>query len=149
MLDAYPVGYIRQFSDFRNRSPGGRTSLSGVGRAMPSCFASSRCPRPSRTSSAGGRSDGWGLGLLDAPAAVVTGLRVMTYNILLGGRRGQPVRDVVRAVAPDVLLVNETRNGPFSSAVTVGTSPAAAPAVVSGGRPAGPTCSQSHRHQHE
>ena len=37
----------------------------------------------------------------------MTLLRVMTYNILLGGRRGQPLYDVVRAVAPDVLLVNE------------------------------------------
>ena len=37
----------------------------------------------------------------------MTVLRVMTYNILLGGRRGQPLYDVVRAVAPDVLLVNE------------------------------------------
>ena len=37
----------------------------------------------------------------------MTLVRVMTYNILLGGRRGQPLYDVVRAVAPDVLLVNE------------------------------------------
>jgi endonuclease/exonuclease/phosphatase family metal-dependent hydrolase len=38
----------------------------------------------------------------------MTLLRVLTYNILLGGRRGQPLHDVVRAVAPDVLLVNES-----------------------------------------
>ena len=42
----------------------------------------------------------------------MTKLDVMTYNILLGGRRGQPVRDVVRAVAPDVLLVNECPKTP-------------------------------------
>jgi endonuclease/exonuclease/phosphatase family metal-dependent hydrolase len=40
-------------------------------------------------------------------------LRVMTYNILLGGRRRQPLRDVVRAAAPDVLLVNESPKTPL------------------------------------
>ena len=39
--------------------------------------------------------------------AVAT-LRVMTYNILLGGHRGAPLHDLVRTVAPDVLLVNES-----------------------------------------
>lgn len=37
----------------------------------------------------------------------MTQLKVMTYNILMGGRRGAPLDQVVRAVAPDVLLVNE------------------------------------------
>jgi endonuclease/exonuclease/phosphatase family metal-dependent hydrolase len=43
----------------------------------------------------------------------MTRLRVMTYNILMGGRRGQAVADVVRAVAPDVLLVNECPKQPL------------------------------------
>ena len=43
----------------------------------------------------------------------MTRLRVMTWNILMGGRRGQPVTDVVRAVAPDVLLVNESPKTPL------------------------------------
>jgi endonuclease/exonuclease/phosphatase family metal-dependent hydrolase len=37
----------------------------------------------------------------------------MTYNILRGGRRGQPLHEVVRAVAPDVLLVNESPKRPL------------------------------------
>ena len=40
-------------------------------------------------------------------------LRVMTYNILLGGRRGQALHDVVRAADPDVLLVNECPKTPL------------------------------------
>jgi endonuclease/exonuclease/phosphatase family metal-dependent hydrolase len=36
----------------------------------------------------------------------------MTWNILLGGKRGQPVHDVVHAVEPDVLLVNECPKTP-------------------------------------
>jgi endonuclease/exonuclease/phosphatase family metal-dependent hydrolase len=43
----------------------------------------------------------------------VTLVRVMTYNILLGGRRGQPLYDVLRAVAPEVLLVNESPKRPL------------------------------------
>jgi endonuclease/exonuclease/phosphatase family metal-dependent hydrolase len=43
----------------------------------------------------------------------VTTLGVLTYNILRGGRRGQPVRDVVRAAVPDVLLVNECPKTPL------------------------------------
>jgi endonuclease/exonuclease/phosphatase family metal-dependent hydrolase len=39
-------------------------------------------------------------------------VRVMTYNIWMGGRRGQPLHDVVRAAAVDVLLVNETPKVP-------------------------------------
>ncbi|MGH3444096.1 MAG: endonuclease/exonuclease/phosphatase family protein [Nocardioidaceae bacterium] len=39
--------------------------------------------------------------------------RVMTYNILHGGERGAPVHDVVRAVDPDVLLVQETPKWPL------------------------------------
>jgi endonuclease/exonuclease/phosphatase family metal-dependent hydrolase len=34
-------------------------------------------------------------------------VRVMTYNIYMGGRRGAAVVDVVRRAQPDVLLVNE------------------------------------------
>ena len=44
----------------------------------------------------------------------MTVVRVMTYNILLGGRRGQPLYDVVRDVAPDVLLVNESPKRPVT-----------------------------------
>jgi endonuclease/exonuclease/phosphatase family metal-dependent hydrolase len=43
----------------------------------------------------------------------LTRLRVMTYNILLGGRRGEPLHQVVRSVAPDVLLVNESPKNPL------------------------------------
>ena len=43
----------------------------------------------------------------------MTRLRVMTYNILLGGRRGEPLDRVVRSVAPDVLLVNESPKNPL------------------------------------
>lgn len=42
----------------------------------------------------------------------MTRLRVMTYNILLGGRRGEPLDEVVHAVGPDVLLVNESPKTP-------------------------------------
>jgi endonuclease/exonuclease/phosphatase family metal-dependent hydrolase len=42
-------------------------------------------------------------------------VRVMTYNILLGGRRGAPLHDLVRRVAPDVLLVNESPKRPLLS----------------------------------
>lgn len=37
----------------------------------------------------------------------MTRVRVMTYNIYLGGRRGSALDAVVRQAAPDVLLVNE------------------------------------------
>ncbi len=43
----------------------------------------------------------------------VTHVRVMTYNILRGGRRGQPLDEVVRHAAPDVLLVNECPKTPL------------------------------------
>lgn len=43
----------------------------------------------------------------------MTRLRVMTYNILLGGKRGDPLHEVVRAIAPDVLLVNECPKNPL------------------------------------
>ncbi|NUR06163.1 MAG: hypothetical protein HOQ22_05995 [Nocardioidaceae bacterium] len=43
----------------------------------------------------------------------MTRVRVLTYNILLGGRRGQPLLDVLRMVAPDVLLVNEAPKQPW------------------------------------
>jgi endonuclease/exonuclease/phosphatase family metal-dependent hydrolase len=42
-------------------------------------------------------------------------VRVMTYNILMGGRRGAPLHELVREVAPDVLLVNESPKRPFRS----------------------------------
>jgi endonuclease/exonuclease/phosphatase family metal-dependent hydrolase len=45
----------------------------------------------------------------------VAPVRVMTYNILLGGRRGAPLHELVRSVAPDVLLVNEAPKRPFLS----------------------------------
>ena len=37
----------------------------------------------------------------------------MTYNILMGGRRGAPLHELVREVAPDVLLVNESPKLPI------------------------------------
>ena len=43
----------------------------------------------------------------------MTLLRVMTYNILMGGRRGSALHGVVRAVDPDVLLVNESPKRPL------------------------------------
>ena len=42
-------------------------------------------------------------------------VRVMTYNILLGGLRGAPLHELVRTVAPDVLLVNEAPKRPLLS----------------------------------
>lgn len=38
----------------------------------------------------------------------MTRARVMTYNILMGGRRGRALHEVVRASRPDILLVNES-----------------------------------------
>lgn len=40
-------------------------------------------------------------------------LRIMTYNIWLGGRGGERLAHVVRAAAPDVLLVNEAPKTPL------------------------------------
>jgi endonuclease/exonuclease/phosphatase family metal-dependent hydrolase len=40
-------------------------------------------------------------------------LRVMTYNIFMGGRRGTPLHELVREVSPDVLLVNESPKLPL------------------------------------
>ena len=37
----------------------------------------------------------------------------MTYNILMGGRKGSPLHEVVRGVAPAVLLVNESPKLPI------------------------------------
>ena len=45
----------------------------------------------------------------------MTQLRVMTYNVLMGGRRGAPLDRLVRAVTPDILLVNEAPKTPFVS----------------------------------
>jgi endonuclease/exonuclease/phosphatase family metal-dependent hydrolase len=39
--------------------------------------------------------------------------RVMTYNIFMGGRKGAALHEVVRGVAPDVLLVNESPKTPI------------------------------------
>ena len=44
---------------------------------------------------------------------MTTRIRVVTYNILLGGRRGAPVQQVVRRMDPDVLLVNESPKTPL------------------------------------
>lgn len=43
----------------------------------------------------------------------MTRARVMTYNIRMGGRNGSDLHQVVRAFAPDVLLVNESPKTPF------------------------------------
>lgn len=43
----------------------------------------------------------------------MAGVRVMTYNILRAGQRGVPLHELVRAVAPDVLLVNEAPKRPL------------------------------------
>ena len=40
-------------------------------------------------------------------------VRVMTYNIRLGGRNRPALREVVRAARPDVLLVNESPKAPL------------------------------------
>lgn len=40
-------------------------------------------------------------------------LRVMTYNIWMGGRGGASLGEAVRAASPDVLLVNETPKVPL------------------------------------
>lgn len=40
-------------------------------------------------------------------------VRVMTYNIWMGGRRGSLLDQAVREAAPDVLLVNETPKTPL------------------------------------
>jgi endonuclease/exonuclease/phosphatase family metal-dependent hydrolase len=38
----------------------------------------------------------------------MTQVRMMTYNIFMGGRKGSALHEVVRAVAPDVITANET-----------------------------------------
>lgn len=43
----------------------------------------------------------------------MTRIRVATYNILMGGRRGAVVHDVVRRLDADVLLVNESPKQPL------------------------------------
>lgn len=42
----------------------------------------------------------------------MTPVRVMSYSILSGGRRGPALRAAVRAAAPDVLLLNESPTTP-------------------------------------
>ncbi|MEP7090243.1 MAG: hypothetical protein ABI776_09065 [Nocardioidaceae bacterium] len=44
----------------------------------------------------------------------MTSLRVATYNIRLGGRAHAELRDVVRRMAPDVLLLNESPKSPLT-----------------------------------
>ncbi len=65
-------------------------------------------------------------------------VRVMTYNIYMGGRMGPAVYDVVREAAPDVLMVNESPKAPLvwrhccrELAERCGMH------MVTGGRPAG------------
>jgi endonuclease/exonuclease/phosphatase family metal-dependent hydrolase len=43
----------------------------------------------------------------------VTRIRVATYNILMGGRRGSAVHEVVHRLEADVLLVNESPKQPL------------------------------------
>ena len=43
----------------------------------------------------------------------MTAVRVMAYNILMGGRNGSALHRVVRAGAPDILLVNESPKTPL------------------------------------
>ena len=43
----------------------------------------------------------------------MTRIRVATYNIFMGGRRGAALHDVVRLMRPDVLLVNESPKQPL------------------------------------
>ena len=43
----------------------------------------------------------------------MTLVRVMTYNILMGGRNGFALHRVIRETAPEVLLVNESPKTPF------------------------------------
>ena len=43
----------------------------------------------------------------------MTRVRVMTYNILMGGQKGAALHRAVRAAAPDVLLVNECPKTPL------------------------------------
>ena len=42
----------------------------------------------------------------------MTQVRVMTYNILMGGQSGAALHEVIRESKPDVLLVNETPKSP-------------------------------------
>lgn len=43
----------------------------------------------------------------------MTHIRLATYNILLGGRRGSPLHEAVRRLEADVLLVNESPKLPL------------------------------------
>ncbi|MDQ6935187.1 MAG: endonuclease/exonuclease/phosphatase family protein [Actinomycetota bacterium] len=62
----------------------------------------------------------------------------MTYNILRGGQRGAPLDEVVRDVAPDVLLVNEAPKTPFLwRRQTASLAGRWGMRMVAGGRPAG------------
>jgi endonuclease/exonuclease/phosphatase family metal-dependent hydrolase len=64
--------------------------------------------------------------------------RVMTYNILMGGRRGAPLHEAVRRAEADVVLVNEAPKYPL---LWRGRCPRLARRwgmrFVAGGRPAG------------
>jgi endonuclease/exonuclease/phosphatase family metal-dependent hydrolase len=68
----------------------------------------------------------------------VTRVRVATYNILMGGRNGEPLYDVIRAMAPDVLLVNESPKWPLIWRLRCRRlADAWGMRLVAGGRPAG------------
>jgi endonuclease/exonuclease/phosphatase family metal-dependent hydrolase len=68
----------------------------------------------------------------------VTQVRVATYNVFMGGRRGQALHDVVRGMAPDVLLVNESPKWPLIWRLRCRRLAGAwGMRIVAGGRPAG------------
>lgn len=65
-------------------------------------------------------------------------VRVMTYNILLGGQRETPLHHVVRDSRPDVLLVNECPKSPLLwKRRCEGLASKWDMEFVAGGRPAG------------
>src|SRR3954451_54551 len=53
------------------------------------------------------------MGLPERSGQHVTTVRVMTYNIRLGGRSRRALRAVVRRARPDVLVVNESPKLPL------------------------------------
>ena len=77
----------------------------------------------------------------------MTRVRLMTFNILMGGRRGAALHEVIREVAPDVRLVNENPELPLgevglrADAETTGSNRDAAWPPPSSGSTAG--CSAS------
>jgi endonuclease/exonuclease/phosphatase family metal-dependent hydrolase len=68
----------------------------------------------------------------------VTRIRVATYNIYMGGRRGAALHDVVRLMRPDVLLVNESPKRPLVwKRQCRRLADRWALRIIAGGRPAG------------